>query len=233
MNNRYFFPQSYATSTHLFNGMVDLRHAIDAGVLALIGFILCRILRLSNISAYILICVPLALLGLHGILGDSVSTTIFNAIRWKRNKTPFLYANHNRAYDFSIFDIYSERKSLRDRASEMYLNYKKKHEAADLTYTAGVDFTFAEDPDQETLKFEYKRRIRLEGQQSGADDTKAQTTDTDAENTNVDSAAIERPTDGSLDSIDILGAVDHLDLPNITVTKGDSDHGEEENQNQR
>ena len=213
MENRYYFPQSYTTKTRLFNGLIDLRHAIDAGLLALLGYIICRLLPIprgiDGLSYYTFVCVPLALIGFHGLWGDAISTTLYHAILWSRHKKPYIYSNSNQAYPFSVWDVYADRKSFRDRIAGAYQNYQQKHAVADLSYTIGTDFEFAEDPDQASLKFEYKRRMRAEAPQQGAEDTKAEPGTQDVKTVNDSHSAAERSTEAP-SSINILDALENM-----------------------
>ena len=87
--NLYIIPPNFIESGTFFGGMFKVRNAIEAGILALAAGIPVFNLGLSLTTRIIIICLtslPLALLGLIGISGESLSSFIIIFIKYLRNR---------------------------------------------------------------------------------------------------------------------------------------------------
>lgn len=87
--NVYIIPPNFIESGTLFGGMFKLRNAIEAGVLAFaVGFPIFN-MNVSLTARIIIICLtslPLAMLALIGISGESLSSFIYIFIKYLKNR---------------------------------------------------------------------------------------------------------------------------------------------------
>lgn len=87
--NIYVIPPNFIESGTFFGGMFKVRNAIEAGVLALAAGLPVIGLNLPLTTRIIIICLtslPLALLGLIGVSGESLSSFIFIFFKYLRNR---------------------------------------------------------------------------------------------------------------------------------------------------
>jgi len=88
-HNHYIIPPNFIESGTFFGGMFKVRNAIEAAVLALAAGIPVFNLDLPLTTKIIIICLtslPLALLGLIGVSGESLSSFIMIFIKYLRNR---------------------------------------------------------------------------------------------------------------------------------------------------
>jgi hypothetical protein len=87
--NVYIIPPNFIESGTFFGGMFKARNAIEAGILAFaVGFPIFH-LTLPLTTKIIILCItslPLALLGLIGISGESLSSFIFIFFKYLKNR---------------------------------------------------------------------------------------------------------------------------------------------------
>ena len=144
------------------NGAVSIRNAIEAAVLALLGFFVCRMLPLPGgtdaITYYILICGPLALIGLSGVQGDPLSVFVMDFIKWRRRRKPSFYSNHSEAYTQEAADLLRDAPQMRDMLANAVDKMRTRMTSDDFEDVEDVTFRFAADPEQEALK-EAQREI--------------------------------------------------------------------------
>jgi len=89
VQNTYIIPPNFIETGTFFGGMFKLRNAIEAGVLALGAGVPVINLGLPLTSRIIIICLtalPLALFGLIGISGESLSSFIFIFFKYLKNR---------------------------------------------------------------------------------------------------------------------------------------------------
>ena len=85
----FFIPPNFLTSGRLFGGMLRIRNAVEAGVLALGTAIPIIQLPFSLSTKIIIMCLttlPLAVLGCIGIDGDSITEFLINWVRWLKKR---------------------------------------------------------------------------------------------------------------------------------------------------
>lgn len=148
MRKIYNIPQNVVKGSKIFNGTIEIRNAIEAGVLAIFGLFLCSFIPVPSdkrLSLIILVCVPLGFLGLSGIQGEPFSSYLFNCIHWIKNRKPYLYNPNGKAYDTTYADIYLGQTQLRDMLSDI-LDKAKSKMTVEKEYIEGETFKFAVDP---------------------------------------------------------------------------------------
>lgn len=156
MKERFIIPTNFMESGYLFSGAVSIRNAVEAGVLGVLGFLICRMLPLPGgtnaITWYILIIGPFALLGLFGIQGDPLSVFVTGFIKWRRRRKPYFYSNHSQAYTQEAADYIMDSPQLRDMLADALEKVRENMASERMEYIEGETFRFAEDPEQEALK---------------------------------------------------------------------------------
>lgn len=156
MKKRFIIPMNFMESGYVLNGAVSLRNAIEAGVMALLGFWVCKLLPLPGgvdaIPYYIFIIAPIAMIGLYGIQGDPISVFVMNYVRWNRRRKPYFYSGHSEAYTQEVVDYMHDSANFRDMIADAVDKMRKKMSSDDIDYIEGETFRFASDPVQEALK---------------------------------------------------------------------------------
>ena len=88
-NKVYIIPPDFIQSGTLFGGLVKFRNALEAAVLAfLAGFPVLK-LHIGLTAKIIILCLtalPLGVLGLAGINGESLSSFIFGFLKFLKNR---------------------------------------------------------------------------------------------------------------------------------------------------
>lgn len=156
MKEQYIIPTNFMETGYVLNGAVSLRNAIEAAILALLGFGICKLLPLPSgidaISYYIFIIAPLAMIGIYGIQGDPISVFILDFIKWRRRRKPCFYNMHGQAYTREAADMLEDTPQIRDMIANMLDSMRRKMATEDIDYVEGKTFRFAEDPEQAALK---------------------------------------------------------------------------------
>ena len=163
MKEHFVIPTNFMETGYIMNGAVSIRNAVEAGVLALLGFFVCRMLPLPGgftdaITYYILICGPLGLVGLYGVQGDPLSVFVFDFIKWRRRRKPSFYSEHGEAYTQEAADLLWEAPQMRDMLADAVDKMRSKMAAVEIDYVEGETFQFAADPERDALR-EAQREI--------------------------------------------------------------------------
>ena len=107
----YVIPPNFIEGGKLFGGMFKMRNAIEAGILAGGCALLVFKLPLSLTGKIIVLCLtslPLAIFGLLGVDGESLSQYIVSVFKFLKNhKTPFVIAASNGS------SVYKQSEQLR------------------------------------------------------------------------------------------------------------------------
>ena len=85
----YLIPPNFLTTGRVFGGMIRMRNAVEAGVLTALASIPVLKLPLSlsaRIAVWCLGPLPLGILGIIGIGGDSITEFLLNWLRWFTNR---------------------------------------------------------------------------------------------------------------------------------------------------
>lgn len=175
MENKYNIPVNYNRSGYVLNGMVQTRKAVEAGVGALIGYIICNLLPLQggiqSISYYILICGFFAMFGLAGIRGEPISTYFLNFCRWRKiRKKPYFYNPNGKAYSLSAADVMLESPDMRDKFADILDKMRSSLSSPEPEYIEGQTFRFAEDPLYERLDQAVEEKQKISPESSEAAD---------------------------------------------------------------
>lgn len=89
-NNFYTIPANYTDSGKLFGGMLETRNTIEAGILVLvIGYPELMWLpgkALTKFVVMVITLLPLGILALMGVSGDSLGQYLHHMIRFRMNK---------------------------------------------------------------------------------------------------------------------------------------------------
>lgn len=158
MKDRFYIPTNFMETGYVpgSNGMFSWRNLIEAVALGLVGYMICRVLPLPSgteaITYYIMICGPLALLGLSGVQGDPLSTYLVDCLKWHRRRKPFFYSNHSEAYTQEAADVLMDTPQMRDMVADMVDKVRANMAVKEYDYVEGETFQFAQDPEQEALK---------------------------------------------------------------------------------
>ena len=157
MKRNYVIPTNFMETGYVMNGAVSIRNAIEGGILALLGFFLCKILPIPSgvdgISYYILICLPLGMVGALGVQGDPLSVFIWDFFKWRKRRKPFFYSGHSEAYTMEAADMLMEAPQFRDYLADTIDKVRRSFAAEEIDYVEGETFRFAEDPEQAALRY--------------------------------------------------------------------------------
>lgn len=156
MERTYIIPANYLDSGYILNGRFAVRNAIEAIILGIIGFIICSLLPIPHnwdgITYYILIIVPLMMLGAVGIQEGPLSVFLFDAYKWLKNKHPYFYNAHGTAYHLSSAQISINEPNMRDMLMDKLDQVRQSMKAPKIEYIEGENFQFANDPELEALR---------------------------------------------------------------------------------
>lgn len=156
MKEHFIIPMNFMETGYVLNGAVAIRNAVEAAVMALIGFFLCKMLPLPDgldaITYYILIIGPFFMLGLSGVQGDPLSVFIMDFFKWRQRRKPCFYNTHSEAYTQEAADLLMDAPQLRDMLADALDAMRKKMASEEIDYVEGKTFRFAADPEQEALK---------------------------------------------------------------------------------
>ena len=115
--NTYIIPPNFIETGTFFGGMFKVRNAIEAGILALAAGLPVFNLNLPLTTRIIIICLtslPLALLALIGVSGESLSSFILIFFKYLRNRR--VVGGTNEGTQTSSLDV-KKNKKIRVRYS--------------------------------------------------------------------------------------------------------------------
>lgn len=167
--NEYIIPVNYDTPGAVMNGMISFQKMVDIAWLALVGFLIARLVPVSPekaVSVYVLFIGFFAFIGFIGVPGQNIpiSTFLIDLLDWRRRRKPYLYNNHGAAYSLSAADVMLNtpdfRDSLADALDKAWNTMRKKQPE----YIEGETFQFADDPELVEIE-EAERRIQEEAEE--------------------------------------------------------------------
>lgn len=170
MDRTYVIPANYLDSGYILNGRFAVRNAIEAIILGIIGFIICSFLPIPHnwdgITYYILIIVPLMMLGAVGVQEGPLSVFLYDAYKWLKKKKPYFYNNHGTAYHVSSAQITIDEPNIRDILIDKLDQVRQTMKAPKIEYVEGENFEFASDPELEALRDAERRLFEHESNDS-------------------------------------------------------------------
>ena len=113
----YVIPPNFIESGKLFGGMFKLRNAIEAGVLAGGCGMLVFKIPVSLTTKIIILCVislPLAIFGLMGVDGESLSEFIINVFKFLNNRRVLYRSDVDKLEDISSFRLKIKKNKFWD-----------------------------------------------------------------------------------------------------------------------
>lgn len=156
MKRNYVIPMNFMETGYVLNGAVSIRNAIEAGVLGVLAFFLCKLLPLPSgtdgIAAHIFIISPFMFVGAMGIQGDPISVFVIDFLKWRKRRMPSFYSTHSEAYTQEAVEMILDAPQMRDVIADMIDSMKEKMASEEVVYVEGKTFRFADDPEQAALK---------------------------------------------------------------------------------
>lgn len=167
----YIIPVNYNSGGYFWNGLIERRKAIEGGIFGLFGALLCSLLgvpfNIDGLPIYILSFGFLALLGIHGIGGQSFSVFIFHLILWARNRSkPYIYNPNCPAYTVTPTELAKTEVTFRDKLANRIDKIRDSAAGSEKTYIEGETFQFASDPLLESLAFAQEQREQEAAEQA-------------------------------------------------------------------
>ena len=156
MERNYCIPANYLESGYLLNGRFPMRNAIEAVILFFVGLGVCNALPIPHnleegATYYVLIIMPMVMIGASGIQGEPLSIYLMNAYKWYKAKKPYFFNHHGKAYRVSAAQLILDEPSMRDVLADKLSQFRKAISSPRVEYVEGENFVFAEDPELEAL----------------------------------------------------------------------------------
>lgn len=157
MRKRYIIPANFMESGYVANGTIAIRNLVEAGIIAVIMYFICKALPLPSgidgIPYYIFIIAPLVMISVIGVQGDPLSVFVYDFLKWQKRRKPYFYSTHNEAYTQEAADRLFDAPQFRDTLADMLDKLRSNVSGEEISYVEGETFVFAQDPEQEALKF--------------------------------------------------------------------------------
>lgn len=158
---RYYIPANFTNLGYFLGGRISKRSAADAALMAVVGFLISRLLPLSGdvqLSVTVFICGVFGLMGIVGIHGLPISTYLIAFFQWTRRRKPKFYNNHSRIYSVSAAEVILTEQQLGDHVANVWKKMQGKFSGKKKAYIEGETFEFLPDPELETLEFMGEQR---------------------------------------------------------------------------
>lgn len=153
----YLIPNNFIDESRTFNGMLKTRHVIEAVIcLAAVAgpsWLLIPSTVASKWTIVLGLSLPLALLSLMGINGDSLFTFIKYATGWRKTKQVMLYNEEARTFQTRPIAVAMAEVTPADRVMGMYDSWRENRAAefSKVELVENVDFVFMEDTEYEKM----------------------------------------------------------------------------------
>jgi len=124
----YVIPPNFIESGKLFGGMFKLRNAIEAGVLAGGCGMLVFKIPVSLTTKIIILCVtslPLAIFGLIGVDGESLSEFVINVFKFLKNRRVLYRSDVDKLENISSFRLKIKKNKFLDMTIGKILDRKR------------------------------------------------------------------------------------------------------------
>lgn len=153
----YLIPNNFIDESRTFNGMLKTRHVIEAVIcLAAVAgpsWLLIPSTVASKWTIVLGLSLPLALLSLMGINGDSLFTFIKYATGWRKTKQVMLYNEEARTFQTRPIEVAMTELTPADRVMGVYDSWRENRAAefGKVELVENVDFIFMEDTEYEKM----------------------------------------------------------------------------------
>lgn len=159
MKRKYKIPANYLDSGYVLNGRFPIRNGIEAVILGLAGFYICSILPIPHfpdswdgITWYVLIILPLMMIGAVGVSGYPLSVFILNVLHWRKNRKPYFYNHNGKAFRISAAQLMVQEPSLKNLLMDKLDQIRYTIKGPSIEYIEGKNFEFSADPSLEALQ---------------------------------------------------------------------------------
>lgn len=153
----YLIPNNFIDESRVFNGAIRVRYLVEAIIIFVAIAGPCWLLIPSDTSAKLGITLgcslPLTLLALTGINGDSLSDFLKSALSWKKYKQIMLYNENVRTYQARPVDVMLAETNPSDVLRNSLEKWKtqRSQQNANMDLVENVDFVFMEDKEYEKM----------------------------------------------------------------------------------
>lgn len=153
----YLIPNNFIDESRVFNGAIRVRYLVEAIIIFVAIAGPCWLLIPSDTSAKLGITLgcslPLTLLALTGINGDSLSDFLKSALSWKKYKQIMLYNENVRTYRARPVDVMLAETNPSDVLRNSLEKWKtqRSQQNANMDLVENVDFVFMEDKEYEKM----------------------------------------------------------------------------------
>ncbi len=153
----YLIPNNFIDEGRVFNGAIRTRYLIEAIIIFVVIAGPCWLLIPKEVGAKLGITLglslPLTMLAIVGINGDSLSGFIKAAWAWKKQRQIMLYNDNARTYqarpvDVMLSEVYASDVLL--NSLEKWRN-QRAHQNANVELIENIDFVFVEDEEYEKM----------------------------------------------------------------------------------
>lgn len=147
----YYIPENFIESGKIFGGMLKTRNFIEAiGLSLIIGIPLWIIPYPSysvKLTVLISVLLPIFLVAIAGINGDSLLEFLKQYHQWKKEKRIIIYNNKAHPRSLRPADVALAQEQPKDKIVEVFDNWKqnRKNKNTKTTFVEGKDFVFQDD----------------------------------------------------------------------------------------
>lgn len=153
----YLIPNNFIDEGRVFNGAIRIRYLIEAIIVFIAIAGPCWLLIPSTVQAktgILLGCsLPLTMLALAGLNGDSLSDFLKSALAWKKYRQVMLYNENARTYQARPIDVMLSETNASDILMNSLEKWKnqRSQQNANMDLVENVDFVFLEDKEYEKM----------------------------------------------------------------------------------
>lgn len=164
--NVYIIPENFIEGGKVFNGMFKTRNFIEAVILSLlIGAPLMFLVPYpdfkTELSVLMMTVLPVFLIAVAGINGDSLVEFLIQFHKWRTNKRVMIYNGHTRSRAVRPADVMLAQELAKDKIVDTVDKWKEKRKQKNSksTFVEGRDFEFIEDEEFSAAFMSTEKRI--------------------------------------------------------------------------